>query len=264
MATSCREADNRSSKSGYSQSRRLSISSIETQKLVKKQEPRGSYGTLEVDKQSVKRMWFKTPFGKLMYAHNASQYDSYMDNKTNTQNDLGNLTNNTQQRLINYLEGNIDFPWDQANDPVSLYIRHRRIFIVWLSLLLILNIVCSFVGLKQRKQEINTISARENSRNSSKILDIFLDIFLTVDMIVYLSVAGTGLVSYITNKSRYFNAHSYLCVGEIIVVVFLSYIHQIFLGAFLVRIIYYVYVRFVISLLHTILLIPQNEPQEQT
>ena len=45
-----------------------------------------------------------------MYAHNASQYDSYMDNKTNTQNDLGNLTNNTQQRLINYLEGNIDFP----------------------------------------------------------------------------------------------------------------------------------------------------------
>ena len=51
----------------------------------------------------------------------------------------------------------------------------------------------------------------------------------------------------------------------IITVLFLCYIHQIYLLTFIARICYYIYMRYVISILHTILLMPaiREAPRNQ-
>lgn len=172
---------------------------------------------------------------------------------------------NSEERLINYLEGNIDFPYDGITDPVFVYVKYRRVYIFCLVSVILFNLFCSYIGIKNRESELNTIAEesinndllRGVERSVPPFLSAFLEVILSVDMLVYMAMGVSGLVAYKTNKSRHFNIHSYLCVGEIIVVIFMSYIHQIFLLAFFIRIVFYVFVRFLISMLHTILLIPQ-------
>lgn len=238
---------------------RVTLDSIqEAKKLWNIAEPRISYGTIESAKLN-KRLMFKTPFGKYIYGHNASQYDSYMDNKTQNKDDdeeLEGTMNNTQMRLFDYLEGNIDFPLESNNDPVWMYIKHRKIYLILLFVVTIMNIIWTVVGLKEKKSELKTLTAQTTEENVPSFLSTFLEVFLAIDMIVYLVMFFSGCSSFFTNKSGHFNFHSYMWVSQIIVVVFLSYIHQIYLIVFLIRIVFYIYVRYVISLLHTILLIP--------
>lgn len=218
------------------------------------EEVRLTYGTIDLAKED-KRIWLRTPYGKLCYAHNASQNDSFMERKSfGVTGFPRDSTAYNERRLINYLEGNIDFPLDMASDPVKLYIRHRKVYLIVLFLIFALNISCSIIGLINRQEEIRTITRVNRVHETRAFLNIFLDVAFGVDILIYLVLWILGLLSYWSNKSTMFNAHSVFWVLTIITVVFLSYIHQIFLLAFLARIAFYVYVRYVISLLHTILL----------
>jgi hypothetical protein len=217
---------------------------------------RVSYGTID-SKALNKRVMLKAPFGNMWYAHNASQDDSFMARKSaGLSNKSRNSVLYNERRLINYLEGNIDFPPDIASDPVKMYIKQRRFFSLALVFMLVIDIVCSIVGFINRQDEIRTLSQIDRVQSSTRFLGIFLEVIFSIDIMVYGVQSLFGVLAYFTNKSSLFNIHSMMTVGSIVTVIFLSYIHQIFLGAFLFRIVYYVYVRYVISLLHTILLLP--------
>ena len=80
--------------------------------------------------------------------------------------------------------------------------------------------------------------------------------FLVIDIFVFIAAFIMGVLAFVSNKSRIYNTHSSFAIASMVCVVFLSYVHQIYLLAFIVRIMFYVYIRYMISLLHTILLQP--------
>ena len=65
-----------------------------------------SYGTFRVSETN--RVCFKTPEGKLIYAHNASEEDSIMNNNQFEERRNNAIAN--YFRAIEFLENNIDFP----------------------------------------------------------------------------------------------------------------------------------------------------------
>ena len=85
---------------------------------------------------------------------------------------------------------------------------------------------------------------------------VFLEICMTIDVIIYLTVLILGFLSIITNKSNVYGWLSIFGVIEIFSAILLWYIHQLYLIAFIGRTIFYVYTRYIISLLHSILLMP--------
>lgn len=230
--------------------------SLIKQKFARHSDNRTTYGTIDLAANN-KRLMLKTPFGNMWYAHNTSQDDSFMIRKSvdNCQN-LNNSGAYNERRLVSYLEGNIDFPPDMASDPVKLYVKHRFYFIISLILLIAINVMCSAVGIFNKQNEIAALTETKKFKQTQKFLDTFLQVIFSIDIFLYILLGITGFAAYHTNKSRLLSLHSTVSVASIIAVVFLSYIHEVFLGAFLARIIFYVYVRFVISLLHTILLMP--------
>jgi hypothetical protein len=160
-------------------------------------------------------------------------------------------------RNIEYLENNIDFPPEIGESVIDLYMYHKRIYCLVLVGLLLLNLVCSFMGIFRRDRILENIIEINNRKEVPKFFIVFLEIGLTIDIVAYISVFICGVMSLFTNKSRIFNMLSTLCVFEIFSSIMLCYIHQLFLIAFLLRTVFYVYTRFLISMLHTLLLMPR-------
>jgi hypothetical protein len=151
----------------------------------------------------------RAPFGNMWYAHNTSRDDSFMQRKSVEKcDDSRNSAAYNERRLINYLEGNIDFPPDIATDPVKLYVKHRRFFVMSLLILLAVDMMCSVVGIYNKEDEIDSLTETKKFKQTQKFLDTFLQVIFSIDIIVYLLLGISGFVAYYTNKSRLYNLHS--------------------------------------------------------
>lgn len=132
----------------------------------------------------------------MWYAHNTSGDDSFMLRKSLGIADLPrDSTAYNQRRLVNYLEGNIDFPLDIASDPVKLFIKHRSVFLVLLIFILMLNLGASFIGINHIPEEIETVGELNRSHNTY-YTKVFLDLLFSIDFMVYLTVSLTGFMAY--------------------------------------------------------------------
>lgn len=130
------------------------ISRSEKMSIASCSKSRTSYGTIDLNKDN-KRFWLKTPHadGKVLYAHAASQKDSYMEADSDIENKEA-LARRNERRIIEYLEGNIDFPPNSESDPVPAYLKHQKVLIGTLFIMLVVNIGCSIVGFLDRRDEI--------------------------------------------------------------------------------------------------------------
>ena len=122
-----------------------------------------SYGTIDLGKNP-KRFWLRTPEGKLVYAHNVSEPDSYMERMSGL-GIIGNLGRRTQVpnalenyfRAIDFIEHNIDFPLNSEDDPIELYSIHKHIFFILSLLLFILNSASFYLGLERKDTVVDSL-----------------------------------------------------------------------------------------------------------
>ena len=227
-----------------------------------KNQYRNSYSFSQYERLiNSKRLCLKAPNGRLIYAHKTGEIDSWIEHVSNrNENRNNNNALNDYFRAIDYLEDNIDFPPEQTNNHALLdsYIYHRWTFVICLLSIASVNICCSLVGFTNKDDVLANIIAINGSDKAPKFFYIFLQVSLTIDVVVHSMVLFTGLLCFITNKSKIFHYHSFICVTAFFTSILLWYIHQLFLVAFLLRTLFYIYVRYVISLLNTILLMPSN------
>ena len=212
-----------------------------------------------------KRYCFKTPEGKFVYACARSETDSFMI--ANSEKEYKEYASQDYFNL-KYLEENIDFPIEPDIDPIEMYIINRKIYAFLLIIVTIINTTWSVYSLSTTQSVVNTIF------QISKIYYIPYQLMLIIYMIIYLDlflsmiVFITGLFSLCTSKSKLLNTHSLLAIVSMILVILrdiiwycimailLWYVHQIYFLAFIIRIMLYVYARYMVSLLHSILLLP--------
>ena len=160
---------------------------------------------------------------------------------------------------MEYLEENIDFPPEQDADVIELYNTNKKIYLVLLIIIFGINIACSTISLLTTRSVLYNILTANQVYEIPDFFVLTVNTFLSVDIVIFTSVFITGMISYRTNKSNIFNTHSVLAIFSMVCVIFLSYVHQIYLLAFIIRILFYVYIRYMISLLHSILLQPISQ-----
>ena len=200
-----------------------------------------------------KRYCFKTPEGKFIYACAGSESDSYL--VANSERDNQQYFNQDYLNL-QYLEENIDFPPEHDADPIELYVINKRIYGILLFIVTGINIAWSTYSLANTRNVITTILTANRVYDIPDGFILFINTLLMMDILIFMVMFMTGLFSLISNKSRLFNYHSMLSIVSMVCVILLSYVHQVYLLAFIVRIMFYIYVRYMVSLLHTILLMP--------
>ena len=228
-----------------------------------------SYGTIDLGKNP-KRFWLRTPEGKLVYAHNVSEPDSYMERISGT-GIIANFGRRTQVpnalenyfRAIDFIEHNIDFPLDSEDDPIELYSIHKHIFF-WLTIIMfILNSASFYLGLQRKDTVVDSLIKADDSAGRSNFLSIFILSSLIVDLFIFTLWFLIWWFLYCYPKAKGFRIVSILAVISTVSVLFCCYIHQLYLLTFIWRILYYVYVRYVISILHTVLLMPSIRNDDQ-
>jgi len=198
-------------------------------------------------------MWLKTPDGKLVYAHHAEEEDSFMA----VQDERNNSGLARYFRAIEYLENNIDFPPGiEDGDIVLNYVYHKQAYSVILIILTVIDIWWSLLGFFRQDKILENIIEINGEKDVPGFFIIFLKVSLCLDLFAYWSVFIFAVFSLYTDKVKYFSILSTLWVFQVFSAVMLCYIHQLYLAAFLLRTVFYIYTRLVISHLHTLLLMP--------
>ena len=159
-------------------------------------------------------------------------------------------------RAIDYLEQNIDFPLDSDDDPIESYGVHKHIFYLFTVIVTILSAGSALLAYMKKSEVAEDLTKTNNPGEISSSLEIFIMICICIDGFFFSLVFFLSTIVYCIPKARIFSILSLISVVSIISTLFLCYVHVIYLLTFIVRILYYVYLRYVVSILYTILLLP--------
>lgn len=152
----------------------------ETKTLASDRRTLPSYGTID-SKADLKRFCLKTPGGKMVYAHAASEQDSLMERisheeggwfgrrRSHAPNGLENYF-----RAIDYLEQNIDFPLDSEDDPIESYGWHKHIFYVFTLLITLLSAGSGFLAFMKKDQVAEDLTKTGTPGEKSSFLEMFI------------------------------------------------------------------------------------------
>ncbi|EWS72955.1 transmembrane protein, putative (macronuclear) [Tetrahymena thermophila SB210] len=139
---------------------------------------------------------------------------------------------------------------------IDLYIRHNICFLLFLIVQLIVEGVFQYLTYKFREKTIKELQVVYDKLEVSQIESIFLFLFYT--NILYLSVYY--LIGFLASLKKSYNLLYYFSIISIVglsLEIILSYINEFNIMIFFLRVIAYVYSKFLSHLLLQLLLLPR-------
>lgn len=142
---------------------------------------------------------------------------------------------------------------DTVSEVVEIYIKQRNIFLTLLTLQLIVEVFLTFFELFFFDFAIEQMKEVYGSFGGARYLFwSLLGLFLLFGALYY----WLGYYSALTMKLKWMSIFSYVCIGGIGAQMLAVYLHKFNFLLLFFRLVIYVYARYMVSLISSILLLP--------
>lgn len=160
------------------------------------------------------------------------------------------------QDEVDFVVSNFDFALEPGQ-ALHNYLYHRKVLTALLSLNLIYELLLLvYIGVNH---EFIMAQLGEIYRNLS--MDAIGQAFITgysIDTVINLFVYSTGFYALYTHRANYYNIFNNLLLFSIFSRIVISYLNVLNLLVFIMKIVLYLYARFHLSILYTVLVIPRD------
>jgi hypothetical protein len=162
-------------------------------------------------------------------------------------------TDNKSERT-SVISSHVSIEANQADDLVENWLKHRNFFIVFLTVELLLEAMFSVFEVIYSGSAISDLHDVYGT-DAPEITYLYWSLFIAniVYAVVYYTFGYYSIWSRQVKTLQYF---SYYALIGILGQVFLAYLHKFNLLVFFIRLLIYVYARYIIGMLTNILLLP--------
>eukprot|EP00927_Polykrikos_kofoidii_P004426 TRINITY_DN11745_c1_g1_i1.p1 TRINITY_DN11745_c1_g1~~TRINITY_DN11745_c1_g1_i1.p1 ORF type:complete len:257 (-),score=29.74 TRINITY_DN11745_c1_g1_i1:166-885(-) len=141
-----------------------------------------------------------------------------------------------------------------------LYIRHQRIFIVLLISEFLLDGLYAFVSVKRMDNTVFEFRAMYNFTLSRTTAHSILWAIFVVQILYCIGYYAVALLALYTREPRHFRCLACWCLAGVVGLILLAYMDRFNLPDFFLRLLTYIYARFLQGLTAGLLLLPPAEP----
>jgi len=210
------------------------------------------------DIQKYKRIVLKLPDGSYSHAYRSGEKDAWLENRDADQN-VGSNPNDEEQILhiedeVDFLLNNFEFILE-PEQAVKNYMYHRKVLCVFLVLSVMYEFCLDVYLWKNKEFIITQLTEVYKNLDVDKLTNLFI-YSNTIDLMLNLTLYGFGFYSLRTHKVNTFQWFNTLMLMSIFTRIIISYLNILNLLMFILKIIVYLYARFVLSFLYSVLLLP--------
>lgn len=196
------------------------------------------------------RYFLNEPSGKYFYAHVDDKTDSFCEGIEKKREKQRKELDAFLMRAVD----SIDFSYEFEEDPSLKYNFHSKMYIICL--------LSTFLGLffwylsYLRIDDIIRKAVEVGKLNDTRKMRPIIMLVIYFDCFVMMLVLITGLAAKYTIKTNIYKVHSISLVWSILSIIPLSYLSEIYLIVFTSRMLWYIYCRFIISIIYNSLVYP--------
>eukprot|EP00347_Sterkiella_histriomuscorum_P021773 403332815 len=212
-----------------------------------------------------KRIIMRFPDGTYSHALQFGDADSWLEMKLN--NETTNQQNGNVNRIqilqiedeVEYIINNIEFRLD-PEQSMKKYNAHRRNLKFFLIVNLLFEIMLYYYLFSNMDFIVSQLSEIYRDLTIEKLYRVF-EMSNGIDMVINVAMYTLGYIALSSHKITIFNAYHWVLMMSIFSRIVISYLNILNLLMFIMKIVLYLYSRYVLSLLYSVLLLPN--PMEQ-
>ena len=160
------------------------------------------------------------------------------------------------QDEVEFVVSNFDFALEPGQ-ALQNYLHHRKVLSVLLTLNLIYELLLLIYIIVNHEFIIAQLGEIYRNLSMEAISQAFLTGY-SVDIAINLFVYSTGYYALWTHKAKFYNIFNNLLLFAVFSTIVISYLNVLNLLVFVMKIVVYLYSRFILSILYTVLVIPRD------
>ena len=160
------------------------------------------------------------------------------------------------QDEVEFVVSNFDFAL-QPGQALNKYMHHRYVLGWLLALNAIYEVCLGYYIVRNRDFMLAQLGEIYRNLDMESITQVFITCY-SVDTVVTVITFGLGFYALYSHKTKYYHWFNNMLLLSVFLKIIVSYLNVLNLLVFILKIVLFLYARFLLSILYTVLVIPNE------